>query len=231
MTNSKIKQNTIDSLIKQQKSNNVIDEYIKMYIDKADDRLEELTKISLMENNDIKEQRFNKIEREIKQDSDRMEYLISPDISVYKEYESINILRHKYYLIQDNRTAIKNDIVFYRTQCHEKIMGISEEKLNVLEAKFEGIGGTVLSIIISVSITNAAIVGVDKIDAKYIPIFIVSIVWFGMTYLLFTNCMFKKDNDNNKNAMVLYSVITIIAIVLLLIAFREKVVEVIKFFF
>lgn len=231
MTNNKIKQNTIDSLIKQQKSNNVIDKYIKMYIDKADDRLKELTKISLMENNDIKEQRFNKIEREIKQDSDRMEYLISPDMSVYKEYESINILRHKYYLIQDNRTAIKNDIVFYKTQCHEKIMGISEKKLNILEAKFEGIGGTVLSIIISVSITNTAIVGIDKIDAKYIPIFIVSIVWFGMTYLLFTNCMFKKDNDNNKNAMVLYSVITIIAIVLLLIAFREKVVEVIKFFF
>lgn len=231
MTNSKIKQNTIDSLIKQQKSNNVIDKYIKMYIDKADDRLKELTKISLMENNDIKEQRFNKIEREIKQDSDRMEYLISPDMSVYKEYESINILRHKYYLIQDNRTAIKNDIVFYKTQCHEKIMGISEKKLNILEAKFEGIGGTVLSIIISVSITNTAIVGIDKIKAEYIPIFIVSIVWFGMTYLLFTNCMFKKNNDNNKNAMTLYSVITIIAVVLLLIAFREKVVEVIKFFF
>lgn len=231
MTNNKIKQNTIDSLIKQQKSNNVIDKYIKMYIDKADDRLKELTKISLMENNDIKEQRFNKIEREIKQDSDRMEYLISPDMSVYKEYESINILRHKYYLIQDNRTAIKNDIVFYKTQCHEKIMGISEKKLNILEAKFEGIGGTVLSIIISVSITNTAIVGIDKIGAEYIPIFIVSIVWFGMTYLLFTNCMFKKNNDNNKNAMTLYSVITIIAVVLLLIAFREKVVEVIKFFF
>lgn len=231
MTNNKIKQNNIDSLIKQQKSNNVIDKYIKMYIDKADDRLKELTKISLMENNDIKEQRFNKIEREIKQDSDRMEYLISPDMSVYKEYESINILRHKYYLIQDNRTAIKNDIVFYKTQCHEKIMGISEKKLNILEAKFEGIGGTVLSIIISVSITNTAIVGIDKIGAEYIPIFIVSIVWFGMTYLLFTNCMFKKNNDNNKNAMTLYSVITIIAVVLLLIAFREKVVEVIKFFF
>lgn len=232
-SDKKIRQNTIDALIKKQKSNdiNIIDKYIKTYIDKADQRLMELTRISLIENNDIKEEEFNKIEKEIKQDTERVEYLISPDISVYNEYESINILRHKYYLIQDNRSAIKSDIVFHKTQCHEDIMRISEEKLGILETKFEGIGGTILSIVVSVSIINAAIVGIDKIDSKYIPLFIISIVWFGMTYLLFTNCMFKRDKKNNRNAMALYSVISIITIILLLIAFRKNVVEVFKFFF
>ena len=69
------------------------------------------------------------------------------------------------------------------------------EKLN---KKFEGIGSTVISIILSITVTTTAITSISRINAIYIPIFIISLAWLSMTILIFINDLFSPNNSNIK---------------------------------
>ena len=228
-----INKSTIERLSKKSDSSieDVIEQYIYDNIIKAEDILGELQEISSIEDVNDKEVKFLNIKSQNVDILDKFEYLVSPDKDMYRTNKNIETLRHKYYKIQNLYSVISNELTLAKIENNMVKMEKSDIKLNELETRFEGIGGTVLSIIVSVSIVNTAVVAIDKLESQNVPIFILSIVWFGMTYLLFVNCMFNRKSDNNKNAIALYALVTFIWIISLGLAFRTELIELIEFFF
>ncbi len=230
--NPRVKQSTIDTLLKQKDQSyeysDIIKDRIQTYIDYTKNYLRQLSVISAIEDNDIKEKRFEKFEKSVADDLELIEYLSNPDTDLYKDIKIIESLRHNYYKIQNACVKIKNDIVLKKLEIYENKTIDSERKLSKLETRIEGMGGTVISIILSISVITSIIVAIEKIELKFVPFLVFSIVWFGMTYLLFVHCLFKKDDKTNRTALILYMLITFIWIVSMFFSFRPQIIELIE---
>lgn len=202
-------------------STDIIKLKIDYYIKKSNEILNKLSIISI--DNDIinKKKNYYKFEKEYKKNVEMIEYLINPDSKDYKELKDtkieglLDILKHNYYQIQNIRLSIKSDIVLKDLEKHEEKLTKSEDKLDRLETRFEGIGGTVISIVLSISIVSAAVSAIGDMPTKYVPLFIVSMVWMGMTFILFVNGLFGKENKNNNKVIALYCLITFVWITIL----------------
>lgn len=196
-----------------------------VYIKKSNDILTKLSLIAIDKNIVNKRNNYYKFEKENKKSIEMIEYLVNPDSKDYKELKDKNIvglldtLKHNYYQIQNIRLSIKSDIVLKDLEKHEDKLLRSEDKLKRLETRFEGLGGTVISIVLSVSIISAAVAAIKDIPATYIPLFIVSMVWLGMTFILFSNGLFTKDENPKRNMLALYVLITFIWIIILAITY------------
>lgn len=91
----------------------------------------------------------------------------------------------------ENQTSILTGEIEKSEQLKSEQEKLSEE---VFE-KIEGIGSTTLNMILTISIVTAAIAIVTDIkDTKYIPMFILSIVWILFTSIIFNASMFKSRN-------------------------------------
>ena len=94
-------------------------------------------------------------------------------------------------------------------------LSLLEDKSKCIEEKFEGIGSTILSTVVSLTVVVTAITAIEKISVIYIPLYLVSMVWLCMTLIIFINNLFNKKDFNNRQATFLYFVISTLVIILL----------------
>lgn len=171
----------------------------------------ELNDISKLEDINKKEEELLRIEKILSDKFDIYEYLSNPDSEVIKKVGMIESFRHNYYILKNNILSIKSEIMIDKLdRCDKKINRISS-----LESKFENLGGTMISIILSISIIVTAITAIEKLDIENVLLFVVCLVWFGMTFLLFVHYLFSDKEKQNKGAIILYTVITLLMIMLI----------------
>lgn len=92
---------------------------------------------------------------------------------------------------------------------------INLNRMNETKEKMDNIGYNVISMIVSFSIGTALITAIDKIDALYIPIFVIGTIWLVMTLMVFVNGLFNKNDPNSKQSTfiyVIFSVLTLLAL-------------------
>lgn len=89
-------------------------------------------------------------------------------------------------------------------------------KSNTIEEKFEGIGSTILSTVVSLTVVVTAITAIEKISAIYIPLYLFSMVWLCMTLIVFINNLFNKNDFNSKQARILYIIIFVLVFIILI---------------
>ena len=163
-----------------------------------------------------KEKELKKIEKENKDNLLLVGYLItSVDFDLVGNDNNFNILRHKYYDVQNQLLELKNTIVGEKIDKNTENFEKSNEKLSELEGKFEGLGATVITIILSITVISSSIVAIEKMPSKLIPLFIISMVWLGMTFLIFTNFLFRKKGTKILLPIIFYILFTILFVVVL----------------
>lgn len=180
----------------------------------------ELNDISKLKDVNAKEEKLLDKEKILSDKFDLYEYLSNPDSEVVKKVGMIESFRHNYYNLKNNILSIKSEIMLHKLDDYDKKIN----RISSLETKFENLGATVISIILSISIISAAITAIEKLKLKNVLVFVVSIVWFGMTYLLFVYYLFNKNREKNKGAVVLYTVITIVWILVLFYSCKGDII-------
>lgn len=180
----------------------------------------ELNDISKLKDVNAKEEKLLDKEKILSDKFDIYEYLSNPDSEVVKKVGMIESFRHNYYNLKNNILSIKSEIMLNKLDDYDKKIN----RISSLETKFENLGATVISIILSISIISAAITAIEKLKLKNVLVFVVSIVWFGMTYLLFVHYLFNKNREKNKGAIVLYTVITIVWILALFYSCKGDII-------
>lgn len=180
----------------------------------------ELNDISKLKDVNAKEEKLLDKEKILSDKFDIYEYLSNPDSEVVKKVGMIESFRHNYYNLKNNILSIKSEIMLNKLDDYDKKIN----RISSLETKFENLGATVISIILSISIISAAITAIEKLKLKNVLVFVVSIVWFGMTYLLFVHYLFNKNREKNKGAIVLYTVITIVWILVLFYSCKGDII-------
>ena len=172
-----------------------------------------------------KQQQLEKLENEIENNMTFIEYIItSTDIEVVNNSSNYNLLRHDFYSIKNQILDIKNDITSEKIDRYYIDFEKADNKLSELEGKFEGLGATVITIILSITIISSSIVAIERIQSTLIPLFIVGMVWLGMTFLTFTNFLFRKKDTEIWIALIFYIVFSLIFILTLFITLRIIVV-------
>lgn len=208
------KQKTIDNLYDS------IANFIELYLKEIKSFNNELSNILKIKNIEEKEKRLLEKEKTISKKIDMYEYLANPDTEIIARIRMIESFRHNYYNLKNNILSIKSEIMINKLDTYEEKIS----RISFLETKFENLGATVISIILSISIITAAITAIEKLDIKNVLVFILSIAWFGMTYLLFVHYLFNKNRENNKGAVVLYAVITIVWILILFYSCKGDII-------
>lgn len=208
------KQKTIERLYDS------ISNLVEFYLKEIKTFNNDLNNILKIKNIEDKEKRLLEKERDLSKKIDMHEYLANPDTEIIGRIRMVESFRHNYYNLKNNILSIKSEIMINKLDTYEeKISGLS-----FLETKFENLGATVISIILSISIITAAITAIEKLDVKNVLVFILSIAWFGMTYLLFIHYLFNKNTKKNKSAVVLYAVITIVWILVLFYSCKGDII-------
>ncbi|MBE6156964.1 MAG: hypothetical protein E7161_04410 [Firmicutes bacterium] len=194
-----------------------IDENIEHWYNESERILNYLFVVSKQNTIEKQEDELNKFRKKEKVNIDFIEFIIKfCDSEEFSNKNKFERLRHNYYKIKNDLLEIKNDILSKRIDNYSSELNTNNQKLNGLENKFEGIGATVISIIASVSFISAGITGIDSISPIFIPLFIFGIVWLGITFIVFINCLFRKDNFNNIIAIIFYGIITFVTLAILI---------------
>lgn len=218
--------NILKSTEKEQKQKpienlyNSIANLIELYLKEIKTINNKLNDISKIENIDEKEIKLLEEENKISKKIGIYEYLANPDTEMIKKVEMIESFRYNFYNLKNKILSIKNEIMINKLDNCEKKIG----RIDFLESKFESLGSTVISIILSISIITATVTAIEELELKHVLVFVVSIVWFGMTYLLFVHYLFNKNREKNKGAVVLYAVITIIWILVLFYSCKGDII-------
>lgn len=198
----------------------IVKSIAEKYTDEIKILSKELSTISKIKDNSEKEIKFEEFEKNKLKNLENIEYIINPDTELVKDVKIINALRHYYYELNNNILSIKNEIMVNKLNDYEGKV----ERINLLESKFENLGATVISIILSISIITTAITAIEKLEIKNILVFVLSFAWFGMIYFLFVHYLFNKSREKNKGAVVLYAVITIVWILALFYSCKGDIV-------
>ena len=165
----------------------------------------------------IKKYTIDDFENEYNDDIEQIEAIISSsEESGIHDKSSYRKLQHCYY-------KLKNEILICKTNSFSRTMKDVENKLASLdyksrgiEEKFEGIGSTILSTVVSLTVVVTAITAIEKISAIYIPLYLFSMVWLCMTLIVFINNLFNKNDFNSKQARILYIIISILVFIILI---------------
>ncbi len=59
---------------------------------------------------------------------------------------------------------------------------------------------------------SSAVVAIDKVEVKYLPIFLVSLIWLSLSTIMFISVTFKKNINDLKIPMVIYTLLTILEV-------------------
>ena len=213
-TGKKQKQKTTENLYDS------IANFVELYLKEIKSFNNELSSILKIKNIEEKEKRLLEKEKTLSKRIDMYEYLANPDTEIIARIKMIESFRHNYYNLKNNILSIKSEIMINKLDTYEEKIS----RISFLETKFENCGATVISIILSISIISAAITAIEKLKFENVLVFVVSIVWFGMTYLLFVHYLFNKNKEKNKGAVVLYAVITIIWILVLFYSCKGDII-------
>lgn len=210
--------NDLSEIVKSASTTVNKSEEFKTWIDKLEKIANSIHFALNMDTYEKKEKELKKIEKENKLNLLLIGYLItSVDFDLVGNDNNFNILRHKYYDVQNQILELKNSIIKEKVdENFEK----SNKKLSELESKFEGLGATVITIILSITVISSSIVAIEKIPSKLIPLFLVGVVWLGMTFLTFTNFLFRKKDTEIWTALIFYIAFSILFIVTLAITLR-----------
>lgn len=98
----------------------------------------------------------------------------------------------------------------------------SESILN----KLESVGSTVISMILSLGIVTALIYAIDRIDIRYVPLFVVCTLWLGLTMIIFNSRWFQYEDktvENNKWLYVIISIFTFFIIIYTIFLLPDQV--------
>lgn len=101
---------------------------------------------------------------------------------------------------------------------------ISKE-VNAMKDTLNGMWGNVLSVILSFSIVTAAITAIEKIDKEYIILFLMLIIWLGMTLLVFFCNLFHNgifERKVSKITYIVYTAFTVLVVFLTLYSYYES---------
>lgn len=227
METNKILSSKISNILLQQcidEEHKDIIQSVDKYLIFSEQMLRELSLIRTNKNtkndsvgNEIEKCDIYDFEKKYNIDIEQIEAIISSsDESGIREQGNYTKLQHNYYKIMNEILTCKN-IVFAETMdAIDNKLSLLEDKSKGIEEKFEGIGSTILSTVVSLTVVVTAITAIEKIGAVYIPLYLVSMVWLGMTMIVFVNNLFNKNDFNNKQATVLYYVITGITVLILI---------------
>lgn len=208
------KQKAIDNLY------NSIANLVELYLKEIKSFNNELSNILKIKNPEEKEKRLLEKEKTISKRIEMYEYLANPDTEIIARVRMVESFRHNYYNLKNNILSIKSEIMINKLDTYEEKIS----RISFLETKFENLGATVISIILSISIITAAITAIEKLDIKNVLVFVLSVVWFGMTYLLFIHYLFNKNTKKNKGAILLYAVVTLVWILVLFCSCKGDII-------
>ena len=146
-----------------------------------------------------------------------VEYILSnAEVDVVRNIDNYAKLQHNYYYIKNLLLEIKNIISNKNIENIEKKLRQINKESKTLNSKFEGIGSTVMNIILTITVVTTGITGISRINSIYIPIFIVGLVWLAMTSMVFINNLFSANDYNSKQAKGLYAIITILFFIIMI---------------
>lgn len=194
--------------------------FVELYLKEIKKINNKLNDISKIEDIDEKEMKLLEEENKISKKIEIYEYLANPDTEIIKKVEMIESFRYNFYNLKNKILSVKSEIMINKLDNCEKKIG----RIDFLESKFESLGSTVISIILSISIITATVTAIEKLELKHVLVFVVSIVWFGMTYLLFIHHLFSKNKEKNINSIILYFAITIIWILILFYSCKGDII-------
>lgn len=182
-----------------------------------------LKNISIVKNkieyvkNSYGEEFITDFEKDFESKLNDIEYLISSsedsEINKYQHYSS---MQHNYYKIKTAILDCKSLVTSRRMKDIDNKLNTIELKSKSIDEKFEGIGSTILSTIVSLTVVITAISAIEKIPECYIPLYLISIVWLAMTLIVFISNLFNKNDFNNKQAVFMYGVISILEFIIVI---------------
>ncbi len=145
-----------------------------------------------------------------------MEYIISSSEDTgTNKLTGYNTLQNNYYKIKNYILNVKSEMLNKQIEN----MSLQLENINKvtsnISSSFEGIGSTILSTVVSLTVVVTAITAIEKIESRFIPLYLVSMVWLGMTFIIFINNLFNKNDFNSKQATFLYGAICVLEFILL----------------
>ena len=85
-------------------------------------------------------------------------------------------------------------------------------KINDILDKLEGIGPTIIGMIVSLSVVTTLITTIQNIDVNYLPIFVLSTMWLGMTMIVFIGRWFQHSDGKAKENKWLYVIMSFFTI-------------------
>lgn len=88
----------------------------------------------------------------------------------------------------------------------------AQERSEDIVKKLENIGSTVIGMILSLGIVTTLVSAVDKVDVKFLPMFVICTLWLGMTMLVFVSRWFQYSDEKVKESKTLYIIISIFTI-------------------
>lgn len=147
---------------------------------------------------------------------DDIEYLISSsEDSQITKFSHYSTMQHNYYKIRTAILDCKSIIFSRKMSVIDNKLKVIEEKSKTIEEKFEGIGSTILSTVVSLTVVITAITAINSIPPVYIPLYLISMVWLAMTLIVFINNLFNKKDFNSKQATFLYGIISLLVVIIL----------------
>lgn len=166
---------------------------------------------------------YAKINLKYEEEISHIEYLIiSSDSELLKGFSSFEMMKHNFYVISNLLLDCKAQMLVKKTdEAFENINKISKSSEDLknkslkIEKQYENIGSTILTIVLSVTVVTTSIAAISRINAIYIPVFIVGLVWLSMTLMVFITDLFKYKESNSKQAVGLYFLITLLLGILL----------------
>lgn len=222
MKNNKLLSTKISTILLEQcdinKPTDII-QSIDKYLAISEQILSELSLIRTNKktiNNKNKKDDIYTLEKDYNDDIEQIEAIISSsEESGIRDQSNYRKLQHNYYKIINIILNCKNNIFTETMNIIDNKLSLLEDKSKCIEEKFEGIGSTIFSTVVSLTVVVTAITAIEKISAIYIPLYLVSMVWLCMTLIIFINNLFNKKDFNNRQATFLYFVISTLVIILL----------------
>lgn len=174
-----------------------------------------MTKISFVSGQEDaveKEKEFKRLkkDRDVDKDIETIEnFLFLSDFDVEMNIPVVPQIRHNYYYIKNSLMEIELSINSHK-------VSKATDKIEDMGGKLENIVGLIISVILSITIVTTSLSVLAKLDVEYIPLYIVSMVWLGMTLFAFCANLFNNKKFN-KSATVLYVCVSFLELAILAI--------------
>jgi len=135
----------------------------------------------------------------------------------------LNRVKHNYYELKDIMLRQRSKQLESLMDRIEQKISVSETnnlcRINEVKEKMDNIGYNVISMIVSFSVGTALITAIDKIDALYIPIFVIGTIWLILTLMVFVNGLFNKNDHNSKQSCFIYVIFSALSLLALFYTF------------